>query len=612
MLIHLDPHSTLSLQRQLRQKLVEVILSGALPPARRLPSSRKLADQLGVSRNTVTLAYQRLLEEGYLVSRERSGIYVNPAILETRVEPPSPPPPAVASPVWKGRFRHRYTAPVFDGASTDRERYPYTFIDGPFDATLYPVAEWREATRLALGVREINEWSVHADASDDSMLIDEIRSKILPARGIQADADQIMVTAGAQQALFLIVQLLVDQNVRAAVESPSHPDVRQLLLQFGADLVHQPVDEAGLVVDDRLDGIDVAFVTPSHQVPTAVTMSLERRQALLKLAAAQDFLIVEDDVDCESSYLGYPEPALRSLDSDERVVYVSALSKALAPALRLGFVVAHRDVIRELRLLRRLILRYAPLNDQRTAAFFLSLGHYDAVQRRVSETFRQRWLELRDALNHYLPTAIVSTPARGGTAYWVRGAEGLDVDALARKAAERGILIEPVGHYYAGDDAPRNCFRMGITNLPVEMIRAGVARLAALIRESGPEDPVRLEDATGTWLTGSALVEALSGARLLHRTIYGDPCTIELLPDGEMLGRAGHDDEDQDSGRWWVDGERWFRQWQTWSFGEAAGFFTVVDGDHIKWFNSRRVLVDSAVLHGVSAAGPLKLAPDRE
>ncbi len=597
MLIYLDPRSTLSLQHQIRQKLVEAVSCGALPPGRRLPSSRKLAAQLGVARNTVTLAYQRLMEEGYLVARERSGVYVDGRALELRAGPGVERAAPQAAPQWQRRFRHRYTAPPFQRFSNDRDRYPYQFIDGPFDPSLYPVAEWREATRLALGVREINDWSVQADSSDDPMLIDEIRSKILPARGIHADADQVMVTVGAQQALFLVAQLLVDANVRVAVESPSHPDTRQLLLQFGADLHHQPVDEAGLVVDERLDSVDLVCVTPSHQVPTAVTMSLERRRALLTRAAERDFVILEDDVEGESNYLGYPQPALRSLDGSDRVIYVSALSKALAPALRLGFVVANREVIRELRALRRLMLRYAPLNDQRTAAFFLSLGHYDSLLRRARETFRQRWLELRDALNHYLPTAIVSTPAKGGTAYWVRGCEGLDVGALAEEAARRGILIEPVGHYYAGDDdAPRNCFRMGITNLPLEMIRPGVARLAALIREAGPEAPVRLEDASGEWLTGAALMRALSGARLLHRTIYGDPCTIDLMPGGRMVGKAGHQDEDCDSGRWWVEGEFWYRQWQTWSWGERAGFYTVIDGDHIKWFNSSRVLVDSAVL----------------
>lgn len=604
MLIHLDPDSSLGLQHQIRQKLVEAVLSGSLPPGRRLPSSRKLAAQLQVARNTVTLAYQRLIEEGYLVSRERSGIYVNEEALKAR-------PPSVAGTVQavpahlQRRFRHRYAAPDFERLSGDHESYPYQFVDGPFDPTLYPVAEWREATRLALGVREINEWSVHADSSDDPMLIDEIRSKILPARGIHAEADEVMVTSGAQQALFLVTQLLVDDSVRVAVESPSHPDTRQLLAQFGATLVHQPVDEDGMRVDAALHGVDLVCVTPSHQVPTAVTMSLQRRRDLLALARDQDFLVVEDDADCESNYLGYPHPALRSLDRDNRVIYLSALSKALAPALRLGFVVAHRDVIRELRLLRRLIMRYAPLNDQRTAAFFISLGHYEAVARRVSETFRQRWLELRDALNHYLPTSIVSTPARGGTAYWVRGAEGLDVTALAEAAAGRGILIEPVGHYYAGEDAPRNCFRLGITNLPVEKIRPGIARLAGLIRESGADSPVRLEDTAGVWLRGAALEQTMAGARLFHRTIYGDPCTIDLMPDGAMVGRAGHHGEDRDRGRWWVEGERWFRQWRSWSFGEAVGFYTVVDGDHVKWFNGHRLLVDSAILRpGAAGAEP--------
>jgi GntR family transcriptional regulator/MocR family aminotransferase len=203
---------------------------------------------------------------------------------------------------------------------------------------------------------------------------------------------------------------------------------------------------------------------------------------------------------------------------------------------------------------------------------------------------------LRDALNHYLQQSIAITPARGGTAYWVRGPDELDVNFLAREAARRGILIEPVEHYFAGPEHPQCCFRMGVTGVPVEKIRPAVQSLAMLIRDLMSGRQERLDNAAGERLQGEALRAAMSGATILCRTVYGDPCTIELLADGRMLGRAGYANEDCDTGRWWVDGERWNRQWQQWAYGEPTAYFIVIEEDRIKWFDGAQRQVDSAII----------------
>ncbi|WP_116368129.1 PLP-dependent aminotransferase family protein [Parahaliea mediterranea] len=597
-LIYLDPDSTLGLQAQIRQKLVDAIMLGTFPEGRRLPSSRKLAEQLGVARNTVVLAYQQLLDEGYLISRERSGLYVNEKVRQDRVGfEGSERQRGALSPRWRQRFRGRSAPEPAFSCPPNWQQYPYPFIEGQFDTSLYPVKEWREASRLALGVREINQWAGESGDADDPMLIEQIRSHILPRRGIQASPDEILITVGTQQALYLAVQLLVDADVPVAVEDPGYPAMRRLLTQRGAPLVHQPVDEEGLVVDERLDSCQLIYVTPSHQTPTAVTMSMARRQAVLALAERNDALIIEDDFEFESNYLNAPHPALRSLDGDDRVIYMSCLSKVLSPGLRLGFMVAAPEVIREARKLRQLMVRHPPLNNQRTAAFFLSLGHYDTFLMHLHDTFRERWIALRRALNYYMLFYVELAPAQGGSALWVRGPKDLDDTFVAKEAARRGILIEPVRHYYASaDDAPRNCFRMGITGIPLERIREGVLKLRELFHDLTGNKTETFADARGRHLTGQALRDAVTDTTMICIIAYGDPCTIAIHQGGALVGIAGYSNEDRDQGEWWIENNRWHRRWSRWAWGETGVYDVRLDGDIIKLFDEDGWLIDRAIL----------------
>ena len=596
-LLFLDTDSDLSLQDQVRRKLVEAACAGAFPPGKRLPSSRALAAQLGVARNTVTLAYQKLLDEGLFVSRERSGIYADHDMLRglTAVQSVAGGREPAPSSRWRGRFKSGEGDEPVARQMPNWRQYPYPFIDGLFDASLFPVAEWREASRQALAVRDIGQWSMDGGDADDPMLIEEIRTKVLPRRGIRARPDEILITVGAQQALSIVSQMLIDRTRVVAIENPGYPDMRRLARDRGARLVQQPVDDEGLVVDRRLDDCDLVYVTPSHQFPTGVMMTKARREALLKKASARDLVIIEDDFDSETNDLDEACPALRSLDRDDRVIYVAGFSKVLGPGLRLGYMVASAEVIAEARRLRRLSILHPPLNNQRAAAHFLSMGHYDATMMRLGRLFRERRTALRDALNHYLQQSVAIAPLRGGATYWVRGPDHLDVEAFAAEAERRGVLIEPVGPYYADRKAPRNIFRLGVTSLPIDRIRQGVAALADLMRDL-PGTARAFPETASARLSGAALQAAMSGAVLLCKTVYGDPCTIELLTDGRMVGRAGYANEDCDEGRWWVEGDVWCRQWVRWSYGETSRLMTAIVGDRIGWFDVGGRLVDTAVI----------------
>ena len=596
-LFRIDHGLSLSLQEQIRRRVMEAIAADIFPAGRKLPSSRKLASELGVSRNTVFLAYQQLIAEGHLEARQRSGIYVAEATAPDRRMPFIAGPEGAGETAAAARFL-RGTRPPTHGykCPPDWQKYPFPFIEGRYDRTLFPIAEWRESSRLALAVNEVEEWSLDNGDVDDPALIEEIRTKLLPRRGIRARPDELLITVGEQQAFFLVAQLFANSRTRVALEEPGLPDLREMFTMHGAQLHHQPVDDEGLIVDDRLPGNDIVYVSPSRQRPTGVTMSMRRREALLAMAAERDFLILEDDFECEMNYLGDALPALRSLDQDGRVIYIASLSKVLAPGVRLGFMVAPARIINEARRLRDLTTRRPSPNNQRAAAFFLSLGHYDAMLRRLRRVSEERLIALQNALNHYRPSSIAVAPVEGGTTYWVRGPANLDARVLVHAAKARGILIEPADDWFALPDGAKNMFRLGVTGLPASEIRAGIEALSQVMLELDRAAPAAVAETGTGWLGAEALEAAMSSATLLYNTVYGELCTIMLAADGSMTGRSGYGAEEQDSGRWWVEGDKWFRQWRNWAFGEAMGFHVRISGDRVSWLDEQGRVVDSAVL----------------
>lgn len=483
-LIHLRRGEYASLQTQIREALVSAILDHNLDQSEPIPSTRRMAKSLGVSRNTVVLAYQGLLDDGYLVARERSGYYVAdkalaenaPNRLSAKVRPAEQ-----STVAWEKRFKHQPTQQEVWVKPLDWQSLPYPFIYGQVDHNLFPLAEWRECNRQALGKRWLGAWTNDTWSADDPLLVEQIRRRILPRRGIMASDDEILVTLGAQNALFLLGELLVGENTRIGMEDPGFPDVRNIFALHTNKLTPIKVDDHGLTLSPDLDKVDLVFTTPSHQFPTTVTMPLERRLALLAKARAKDFLIIEDDYEFETNYVNEPFPALKSLDDDGRVIYVGSLSKTTFPGLRLGFMVGPKKLIAEARALRRLMVRHPPNNNQRTAALFLSLGHHDTLIRRLHKAYRERWDIMSKALDKHMPMSARS-PSFGGTAYWVKGPERVDSDALAVEALKKGIFFEPMRLAFAGANQPRNFFRLAFSSIANDRIEPGIKLLAEIAR----------------------------------------------------------------------------------------------------------------------------------
>lgn len=468
-------------QAQLRATIVHGILSGIVPPNMPIPPSRALAALLGVSRNTVVLALQSLLDRDFLVSRARSGLYVNPKALESHAGVKTEAITTASNLRWPQRFRFKPSTLRNIAKPGDWQSFRYPFIYGQFDDALMPVADWRECEQQALHRQTMRAWSRDYIDRDVDPLIEQIHQRLLPARGIWAARDDILVTVGAQMAIFLLSQLLLDRRSVVGVEEPGYPDARNVFALRARTVAALPVDEHGLRLGRELAGCGYLYVTPSHQCPTTVTLSPERRRRLLELARARDMVIFEDDHESELNFSTRPSPALKSLDSEGRVIYIGSLSKTLSHGLRIGYVVAPADVIRELRVLRRLVIRHPPSNNAYSAARFIRQGYHDAFIRRLNNTYRARRRTLLDALSEFLPDFQVSRSI-GGSAVWVRAPHGIDTDELAHAAAAGGVIIEPGSIFFAQRPARCRHFRMGYSAITEALIRDGVRELAGHVR----------------------------------------------------------------------------------------------------------------------------------
>lgn len=484
-LFHLDAGLSASLQQQLRQQIAQAILAKHIPLDRPLPSSRKLAKELNIARNTVVLAYEHLLDDGYLVAKERSGYFVNPDILENSAplaDIPSERLTAGSEPDWQDRFKLRPTAQENIVKPKDWQQYDYPFIYGQFDPNLFPTNHWRDCCKDNVSVPAIRSWAADHFVEDDPMLLEQLHTRILPRRGVWADPDEILITVGTQHGLYMMAKLLLDKHSTIGIEDPGFVDIRNIASLNPAQVKPLPIDEEGLIISDELKHCDCVYTTPSHQYPTTVTMPLDRRRKLLEMANEHDFVIIEDDYECETNFKQAPSPALKSLDQHGRVIYIGSFSKTLAPGLRLGYLVASKELIAEARSLRRLMMRHPPGNNQRSIGLFVARGYFDSLASNLVTAYKERHKIMAEALHKWMPDAF-EQPTFGGSCYWIKGPDNLDARELKRLAAEHSILIEAGDIHFLTDNPPLNYFRLGYSSIAPEKIAPGIEKLAKLMHQ---------------------------------------------------------------------------------------------------------------------------------
>lgn len=474
----LDRNSPLPLQLQLRRQIIGGVSEGRFRPGEKLPSSRSLAQQLGVARVTVTQAFAELVATDYLRAQDRAGYFISDSIdLALDVDDPAP---GVATFSWGDHLDGRYARAQRRDRVADWRRYDFPFVYGQADPQLVDLAAWRDCAVRALGRREFAPMTSDLYGEDDPELIDYIARHILPRRGIRARPDEILLTLGAQNALWLIAQILLEQGGECAIEDPCYPGLREILSHTRATVRPVPVDPYGLPPQHIPAGLKAVFTTASHQCPTNSTMPVERRRQLLRIAQERGFAVIEDDYEFEMSFSGSASPALKAMDRAGAVIYIGSFSKSVFPGLRLGYVVADPRVIQEARALRSLVLRHPPGVLQRTLANFMSLGHYDAQLNRMRRAYADRRAIMSAAIDdHGLCRAEGGQV--GGSSFWLATPAGVDSARLGHVLRDRQVLIEPGPPFFADSAKGGGFYRLAYSSIPADRIAQGVSRIALAI-----------------------------------------------------------------------------------------------------------------------------------
>jgi len=475
-LIRLDPRARVALQQQIYSGIRLGILNGILEPGMRLPSSRALAEDLGVSRTTTMLALEQLLAEGYLATQPGSGTFVARELPDDlRHVGPSGPTPEPKHPPLSARGAALAAVPP---PARRLGAPPRAFRIGTPGLELFPLRLWSQLARRRL--RSIAPAQLDYGDPNGLRALREAIAGQVRTRGTRCAAEQVLIVGGSQRGLELICHLLLDPGDQAWIEEPGFPGARRALLAAGARVVPVRVDADGLDVEAgarNAGGARLAYCTPSHQFPLGVPMSLARRLALLKWASAARAWVIEDDYDGEFRYGTHPIPCLHGLDVDGRVIYVGSFSKTLFPTLRLGFLIVPPDLQPAV---RRVAEAQPPALDQAVLADFIAGGHFDRHVRRMRAAYRDRLAALAGAAERYCPGELRLRPVQTGL-HVVADLDGADAETVFQEAAARGVEVTPLSSYFANGASAANALVLGFAAVGPEAVRLGMERLAAAI-----------------------------------------------------------------------------------------------------------------------------------
>ena len=455
-----------TLQDQLARQIRERIRSGDLAPGDPLPSTRDLAADLKVSRNTAVYAYERLISEGYLQASSRTGIFVSPSI---------------TIPKLRTALRKETARPA--AAATTHLSAPRPFRPCQPDVDLFPLLTWNRMRGRAL--RREGRNLLHYQASCIAglpALRQSVAAYLRDHRGVTCEAHHVVITSGSQQALFLLAMLLLKSRDRVYLEDPGYVEARLACANAGGRIIAGAIDEQGLTIPSSVAGrISLIYTTPSRQFPTGVSLSLPRRLSLIEYAARTRAWIIEDDYDSELRYDAAPLPSLQSLDTSGRLIYTGTFSKLLFPSLRLGYVVVPDELVDRFIELKHLNDDHLPLVDQATLALFLESGAFYSHIRRCRREYASRqklFLELFAKSD----LSLTFGHADGGMNVVGYLPDGTDDAAVSRRLRQEGFDVPALSHYAIRPTRPGLVF--GFTAFKPETLRNEFKRMRPILEEA--------------------------------------------------------------------------------------------------------------------------------
>lgn len=476
--LELTRESDTPLFRQLYLQLRSAILSQHLRPGTKLPSTRELASQLDVSRSAAVAAYEQLLAEGYTSGRHGSGTYVSLDLPEPidgntnkRKKPAAVITPAATS-----------MQPFSDSLDVTAQNDQRPFNLGRTLVDARTVERWRRLSARAFRSLAPSHFG-YSDPRGTIELRKTICEYLTAARAVRCDPEQIVVTAGTQQALDIIIRVLPNRDREVWIEDPCYPLTRQALLAAGATVRPIPVDGQGIDIGAGIRSAPNAhavFVTPSHQFPTGVVLSMARRLELLAWAREKNAWIVEDDYASEFRYGGRPLASLQGLDGGERVIYIGTLNKALFPGLRLGYAVVPRALLRAFVTARYLMDRQPSTLSQAVVAAFMEQGHFAAHIRRMRLLYRDQRDELVAALKRRLGADLTVDAPDQGMHLVAFTRRGLNDVAIESAGHQHGVVVRAMSRLYVAA-APQSALVLGFSGHPLQTIGPAVERLAQVV-----------------------------------------------------------------------------------------------------------------------------------
>lgn len=478
--IAIDRKARKPLQRQIYDSFRAGIMDRRLRPGQRIPSTRALASELGVSRFPVLNAYAQLLAEGYFESRIGAGTAISRSLTE---QFPTIKRSAGETPIHSG------ARPLAQRASTlaGVRHTPWRRGVGPFGVgqvgfDQFPLHVWSQiAGRYCRGMD--SESSHYGDVMGDPALRDTIATYLRTARSLHCEAQQVLIVSGSQQALEITARVLLDPGNHIWMEEPGYDLAREVFMLAGCRLVPVPVDGEGLNVAAGVRlcrKARAAFVTPSHQFPLGVVMSASRRFQLLEWAQTTGAWIIEDDYDSEYRYESMPITSLQGMDTNDRVIYVGTFSKVLFPALRLGYVVVPQDLVEPFRAVRRAMDLGPSTFYQQVLAEFIAEGHFARHIRRMRGLYRERRDELVKNLRRELAPRVQLLGGEAGLHLTITLPDGVRELEVAERAARQNLRLWPLASYYMGKVANPG-FVLGFGSARVREIGPAVRKLRNLL-----------------------------------------------------------------------------------------------------------------------------------